>query len=441
MKIYSLFFSLFLMSCLGLRGQGNQINFEEFSLDNGLDVILHQDKSTPIVAIAMMYHVGSKNEEPDRTGFAHFFEHLLFEGSENIGRGEFAAYIQDAGGTLNAYTTADITCYFEVLPSNQLELGLWLESERMLHAKVDQKGIETQREVVKEEMRMRYDNRPYGSFQREVMKRAYQKYPYKWTTIGSMDHLNAAEEEDYVKFYKSFYVPNNAVLVIAGDIDVPQAKEWINQYFGTIPKGKGVIYRPNIEEPALNGELRDTIYDSVQLPGIFQAYRTPSMNEEDFYAVSMLSTLLSQGESSRLQKALVNEQQKAVAVGNFVLDREGPGVTVAYAISSAGVPTEEVEAAMDAEVQKVMDELISEEEFQKLRNQIESDFVQENTSMFGIADNLATYKTLKGDANLINTEIDLYMAVSREDIRRVARKYFKKENRVSLYYLPKQVKP
>ena len=424
-----------------LKSQDNKIDFEEYTLENGLQVILHQDKSTPIVAMAVTYHVGSKNENPSRTGFAHFFEHLLFEGSENIERGAFAQYIQDAGGTLNAYTTPDITCYFEVLPSNQLELGMWLESERMLHAKVDQKGIETQREVVKEEMRMRYDNRPYGSFQREILQRVYQKYPYKWPTIGSMEHLNEASEDDYVKFYNTFYVPNNAVLVVAGDIDITQTKAWINQYFSTIPPNKGVIYRPDIEEPAITKEVRDTIYDEVQLPGIFQAYRTPPLGEEDFYAVNMLSTLLSQGESSRFQRALVDEQQKAVAVGNFVYDLEGPGVAMSFAISSAGVNPKDLEEAMNEEINKVREELISEEEFQKLRNQIESDFVQENATMLGIVDNLATYKTLYGDADLINTELGRYMKVTREDIREAARKYFSPESRVSLYYLPKPVKP
>jgi zinc protease len=424
-----------------LKGQNERINFEEYKLDNGLEVILHQDKSTPMVAIAVMYHVGSKNEHPNRTGFAHFFEHLLFEGSENIERGAFAQYIQDAGGTLNAYTTPDITCYFEVLPSNQLELGMWLESERMLHAKVDQTGIETQREVVKEEMRMRYDNQPYGSFQREILKRAYQKYPYKWPTIGSMEHLNDASEADYVHFYETFYVPNNAVLVVAGDIEIDQAKKWIDQYFSSIPPNRGVIYRPDIEEPALEKAIRDTIFDEVQLPAIFQAYRTPPLGQDDFYAVNMLSILLSKGESSRFQRALVDDQQKAVAVGNVVYDLEGPGIAISYAICNAGVNPKELEQAMDEEINRVREILISEEEFQKLRNQIESNFIQDNTTMLGVADNLATYKTLYGAPDLINSELRRYMDVTREDIRETARKYFAPGRKVCLYYLPKPVKP
>lgn len=437
---------LFLMACLLFGGasanaQENKIAFEKYELDNGLKVILHQDKSTPIVAIAVMYHVGSKNEDPERTGFAHFFEHLLFEGSENIERGEFSQYIQDAGGTLNAYTTNDNTCYFEILPSNQLELGLWLESERMLHAKVDQKGVETQREVVKEEMRVRYDNRPYGSFLKEISSRLYQKYPYMWTPIGSMDHLNAASEEDYVKFYKQFYVPNNAVLVLAGDFEPQQAKEWVSKYFKGIPKREEPIYRPDVKEPPLSKQVRDTIFDAVQLPGVFKAYRTPAIGEKDFYAVKMLAQLLSEGESSRLQKALVDEQQLAIQTGNFARDLEGPSYALAYAICNAGVDAVAVEKAMNAEIEKVQKEGVSEEEFRKLRNQLESDFVNQNATVFGIANNLATYEVLYGDANLINEEISRYMAVTREDIQNAAKKYFVEDNSVVLYYLPKPNQP
>src|SRR5688572_6685899 len=195
-----------------LSGQMNKIAFEQYTLDNGLHVILHQDKTTPIVAVSVMYHVGSKNEDPERTGFAHFFEHLMFEGSENLERGDFDKYVQNSGGDLNANTSFDRTFYYEILPSNQLAMGLWLESERMLHAKVDIKGIETQREVVKEERRQRIDNQPYGTILEETFKRAYKVHPYRWPIIGSMAHLEAAVEADYKKFYKDFYVPNNAVL-------------------------------------------------------------------------------------------------------------------------------------------------------------------------------------------------------------------------------------
>ena len=238
---------------------GQNIKFVEYDLPNGLKVLLHEDHSTPNVAVSVMYHVGSKNEKPDRTGFAHFFEHLLFEGSENIKRGEFDDYISKAGGNNNANTTYDRTFYFELLPSNQLALGLWLESERMLHAKVEKIGIETQRQVVKEERRQRIDNQPYGRFLEETMKRTFTVHPYHHSVIGSMDHLDAAQEQDYVQFYKDFYRPDNAILSIAGDIDIEQTKQLIDVYFKGIPRGKGDIFRPKVVEPAMAKEMRDTV--------------------------------------------------------------------------------------------------------------------------------------------------------------------------------------
>jgi len=440
MKAIQLFFLACLLLLTSTVTAQNKIEFVEYDLPNGLHVILHEDHSTPIVAISVLYHVGSKNEQPDRTGFAHFFEHLLFEGSENVARGEFDDYIQKAGGYNNANTSFDRTFYYEVLPSNQLALGLWLESERMLHAKVEKKGIETQRQVVKEERRQRVDNQPYGTVLEECLKRAYKKHPYRWPTIGSMAHLDAASDEDYVNFYKQFYVPNNATLSIAGDINIDEAKELIEKYFATIPKG-AEPYRPNIEEPPLGGEVRDTVYDNIQLPAVIQCYRIPAMGTEDFYAVSMLSQLLSQGQSSRLYKALVDEKQLAVFVGNFPLAMEDPGISISFGVANVGVDPAEVEKAMDAEVEKVKQELISEREFEKLRNQIENDFISKHATVAGIAEELANYYTYYGDANLINTEIDRYMKVTREDIRRAAQKYYSKDNRVVLYYLPKSNTP
>ena len=422
---------------ISLQAQSQEIEFVEYDLDNGLHVILHQDKSTPIVAVSVMYHVGSKNEKPDRTGFAHFFEHLMFEGSENIDRGQFDKYVQRAGGTLNANTTFDRTYYFEILPSNQVELGLWLESERMLHAKVDQKGIETQREVVKEERRQRVDNQPYGSVLEESFVRAYTVHPYRWPIIGYMEHLEAAEEQDYVQFYEDFYVPNNAVLTLAGDIDIDASKEMIEKYFSGIPKSKKPVYRPNVVEPPLKGEVRDTVYDNIQLPAVIQTYRIPAQGTEEYYAVDMLSRLLSSGESSRLYRTLVDEQQKALFVGNFPLSLEDPGASLAFGICNMGVSPDDLEKAMDAEIARTQEELISEEEFQKLRNQIENEFVTSNSRMAGIAESLATYHMFYGDANLINKEIDRYMDVTKEDIREAARKYLVPSNRVSLTYLPK----
>ena len=239
----TIFSGLFLLGSTSFWAQ-QKITYEAYDLPNGLHVILHEEHATPIVAVSVLYHVGSKNENPDRTGFAHFFEHLLFEGSANIGRGEYSELVEKNGGTLNANTSQDRTYYYEVLPSNQLELGLWLESERMLHAKVDIKGIETQRSVVKEEKRQRVDNQPYGSFFTEIFKRVFATHPYNWAPIGSMEHLDAAQEEDYVNFYKTYYVPSNATLSIAGDINIEATKKWIAQYFGSIPQGQAInLYR------------------------------------------------------------------------------------------------------------------------------------------------------------------------------------------------------
>ncbi len=431
----SLFFLAFLP--LWLNAQMNPIKFERYKLPNGLTVILHEDHSTPIVVVSVLYHVGTKNEKPGLSGFAHFFEHLLFEGSDNIGRGEFDKYLKAAGGTNNAYTMQDRTYYYETVPSNQLPLALWLESERMLHAKVDAKGVETQRQVVKEERRQRTDNQPYGKIVEEIMSRAFKVHPYKTTPIGSMADLDAAKESDYVNFYHDFYLPDNAVLTLAGDLTPAQIKPIIEKYFASIPKSSKPIFRPTVVEPPLSQEVRDTVYDKVQLPAVIAAYRSPAENSDDYYAMTMLNTILAEGQSSRIYKSIVDEQQLAVAAGSFSFPLEDPGITIVFGISNMGVDPQKLENAINAQIEKVKTELISENEFQKLRNQIESNLVNKNASLDGIAQNLAVFETHYGDANLINTEINKYLKVTREDLQRVAKKYFDKNNRVLLYWLPK----
>ena len=486
----------FIFSTIGIYAQDRRkIEFEEYDLDNGMHVILHEDHSTPIVAVTILYHVGSKNEKVGRTGFAHFFEHLMFEGTTNIERHQYDKHVERAGGTLNANTSHDRTFYFELLPSNQLEVGLWLESERLLHAKVENIGIETQREVVKEEKRQRVDNQPYGSLLYEVFRRAYKKHPYQWVPIGSMEDLDAAQEEDYVNFYRTFYVPHNATLSIAGDIDVEQTKKWIDQYFGTIPNGDKLnvyrdyeflskekfmekykdelagraaskefedaynngmpteefikkffpkvsekphdVPRPNIKEGLLTEEIRDTVYDNIQLPAIVMAYRIPELMHKDRFALDMLSMLLSQGNSSRFNKNVVEKKQLALGAFSFPMGLEDPGLILSLALANVGVDLKDLEKALDEEVKDLQDNLISDEEFEKLRNMIESDFITSNASMAGIAESLANNHVYLGSTELINTEIDSYMKVTKEDIQRVAQQYLKSSNRVILYYLPK----
>ena len=421
-----------------LFAQGQTIQFEKYTLPNGLKVILHEDHSAPVVAVTALYHVGSKNEDTARTGFAHFFEHLLFEGSENIKRGQFDKYITNAGGALNANTSQDRTFYYELLPSNQVDLGLWLESERMMHAKIEQIGVNTQREVVKEEKRQRMDNRPYGSFLTEMLKRAFKVHPYQWAPIGSMDHLNAAKLEEFIQFYKTFYVPNNCVLSIAGDFNKADVKQKIEAYFGPIQKGANVIPRPTIQEPALGGEVRDVIQDNIQLPGVFQAYRAPKQGGDEYYAFNVLSTILSGGESSRMNKTLVDKKQQAVAAQSAPFFNEDEGLFITLAIANMGVKIEALELSMDSIVNDLKTDLVGEREFQKVKNQITTQIVTSNGTMAGIAESLANNEVYFGDANLINTELDKYNKVTRQDVLNVAKKYLIKDNRVVLYYVPKE---
>ena len=420
-----------------LFAQEQTIQFEKYTLPNGLKVILHEDHSAPVVAVTALYHVGSKNEDTARTGFAHFFEHLLFEGSENIKRGEFDKYVTNAGGVLNANTSQDRTFYYELLPSNQLDLGLWLESERMMHAKIEQVGVNTQREVVKEEKRMRMDNRPYGSFLTEMLKRAFKVHPYRWAPIGSMDHLNAAKLEEFIQFYKTYYVPNNCVLSIAGDFNKEALKKKIESYFGPIAKGTLPIVRPTIKEPALGGEVRDVIQDNVQLEGVFQAYRAPRQGVDEYYSFNVLSNILSGGESSRMNKTLVDSKQLAAAAQSVPFFNEDEGVLITLAIANMGVKAEVLEKNMDSVVNDLKVNLVSEREFQKVKNQITTELVSSNGTMAGIAESLANYEVYFGDANLINTELAKYNKVTRESVLAVAKKYLNKDNRVVLYYVPK----
>lgn len=414
-----------------------KVTFTEYTLSNDLHVILYQDKTAPVVAVSVMYHVGSKNEQPDRTGFAHFFEHLLFEGSENIKRGEFMKIVSSKGGQNNANTSQDRTFYFETFPSNQLETGLWLESERMMHPVINEIGVKTQNEVVKEEKRLRYDNRPYGNFLPQVMKRLFTKHPYHWVPIGSMDHLDAATLEEFKAFNKKYYVPNNAVLVVAGDIDINKTKTLIEAYFSDIPKA-GRVNQPNVKEEPITTEIIDTAYDSnIQVPAIMAAYRTPGMNSKESIALELASAVLSEGSSSRMYRKMVDDKKNALQVSSFNYTLEDYGAYITYAMPNNGTSLDTLLKDMDDEIIKLQTQLISENEFKKLLNNVETDFVNSNARMMGVAENLANGYTFYKNTNHINIELDQIKKITRNDIREVAKKYLNKNQRVVLYYLPK----
>ncbi|MDO9262309.1 MAG: pitrilysin family protein [Flavobacteriaceae bacterium] len=418
--------------------QAQKVSYQEYDLDNGMHVVLHQDNTAPVVTVSVMYHVGAKDENPERTGFAHFFEHLLFEGTQNIPRGEWFKIVTANGGTNNANTTQDRTYYYEVFPSNSLELGLWMESERLLHPVINQIGVDTQNEVVKEEKRLRVDNAPYGQWNGEVFKTLFKNHPYRWTTIGSLDHLDAATLEEFQQFNKKYYVPNNAVLVVAGDIDVAKTKKMIQDYFGPIPRGENIVRAKIIENP-INEEIKTTFFDpNIQIPAVFTVYRTPAMTTRDARVLDMISSILSDGKSSRLYKKLVDEKKKALQIAAFNYSLEDYGAYIVLALPLGENTLADLVSEINEEIVKIQTELISDKEIQKLRNKFENRFVNSNSSVEGIANSLANYYMLYKDIKLINTEIEIYNSISKEEIRDVAKKYLNPNQRLVLDYLPKK---
>lgn len=421
---------------IGSISTAQNVAFEEFDLDNGLHVILHQDNSAPVIITSVMYHVGAKDEQPNRTGFAHFFEHLLFEGTKNIQRGEWFKIVTANGGQNNANTSDDRTYYYEVFPSNNLELALWMESERLMHPVINQIGVDTQNEVVKEEKRLRVDNQPYGNIFKAVKENLFKVHPYRWTTIGEMEHLDAATLEEFQAFNKKFYIPNNAVLVVAGQFDKAQAKAWINKYFSAIPKGTPVT-KTKIEEAPITQPILATWEDSnIQKPMYLQAYRTPSMKTREARVLDMISTYLSDGKSSVLYKKMVDDKKMTLQVGAFNNGQEDYGMYLIYALPMDGFTKEDIQINIDEEIKKVQTELISDRDFAKLQNIFENQYVNSNTSVEGVASNLATYYMLYGDVNLINTEPAIYKSITKEEIRDVAKKYLNPNQRLLLDYLP-----
>lgn len=413
-----------------------KITFEEYDLNNGMHVILHQDNSAPVVITSVMYHVGSKDENPNKTGFAHFFEHLLFEGTQNIKRGEWFNIVTANGGVNNANTSDDRTYYYEVFPSNNLELALWMESERLMHPVINQIGVDTQKGVIKEEKNSRYDNQPYGKIIEAVKKNLFTNHPYRWTTIGSTEHLNSAKLEDFKAFNEKFYVPNNAVLVVAGDFEQGQAKEWIQKYFGPIKKGDEIKRETFIEKPITETIKATHIDPNIQIPMLVAAYRTPSMKTRDARILDFISSYLSDGKSSKLYKKIVDDKKKALQIGAVGFNQEDYGMYILYGLPMTNFTNEDLLREIDEEIVKIQTELISEKDYQKLLNQFENQYVNQNSSVEGIAENLAKYYLLYGDVNLINTDIDIYHSITREEIRAVAQKYLNPNQRLILDYIP-----
>ena len=432
------FLSIAMAASFAMLFNAQQIKFEEYDLPNGLHVILHQDNSAPVVTTSVMYHVGAKDEAAGRTGFAHFFEHLLFEGTKNIKRGEWFKIVSANGGSNNANTDPDRTYYYETFPSNNEQLGLWMEAERLRHPVINQIGVDTQREVVKEEKRLRMDNQPYGKLVDAILTTLFKKHPYKGTVIGSIEDLNSAKLEEFNAFFKKYYIPNNATLVVAGDIKPEQTKKWINEYFGSIPKGTPIT-RNFPKETPITQEFEETVYDAnIQIPAYIFAYRTPAAKEKDAYILSMLGNYLSKGKSSVLYKKLVDNEKKALAVEAFNLGLVDHSIFAFFAIPMGNTSKDVLKKDIDAEIKKLQTDLISEEDYQKLQNQMENNFVNANSSVEGIADTLADSYLLKGNTNLINEEINIYRSITREDLRNAARKYLNSNQRAIINYLPKK---
>ncbi len=413
-----------------------KVEFEEYKLDNGMHVILHQDKSAPVVITSVMYGVGGKDGDRKRTGFAHFFEHLLFEGTANIKKGEWFKIVSSNGGRNNANTSQDRTYYYEIFPSNKLELGLWMESERLLHPIIKQEGVDTQNEVVKEEKRQR--TRPYSNILDEISKNLFKVHPYKDPNVGYMKDLDAATLEEFLAFNKKYYVPNNATLVVAGDIDFATTKKMIQDYFGPIPRGADVVRSFPTETP-ITEEFRAKAYDeNIQIPAVIAAYRTPSFKTRDSKILDMISSYLSVGKSSVLYKKMVDTKKQALAVQAVNISQQDYGIYALFSLPLGDVTLDQLIVEMDEEIVKIQTDLISEKAFQKLQNQFENNYVNSNASVVGIAGSLASYHVMYGNTNLINSEIDIYRSVTREEIRNVANKYLNNNQRLILEYLPKK---
>lgn len=415
------------------------LRFQVTTLKNGLRVITHEDHSAPVINLQVWYHVGSKDERPGRTGFAHLFEHLMFKGSKNVGPEEHTELIKSIGGVDNAYTTEDVTVYWQTFPSNYLEMVLWLEADRMASLAITEENFRSEREVVKEERRLRVENPPYGRVLEVLYANAFEVHPYRHIVIGSMDDLNAATVEDVREFFQTYYVPNNATLVIVGDFDTRQALAWVEKYFGSIPRGKRPIPRVTVKEPPKTREKRLTERMNVPLPALLAGYYIPEDGHPDSYPLKIVSRILSAGQSSRLYRKLVYELRLAAAAfgaGNFT---EHPNLFFAGAILNPGHTPEAAEKAIVEELERLKRELVPARELEKAKNQMIAEILFARQSNQGKADALGRAAVLGKDPARVNTEVERILAVTPEEIRRVAERYFTETNRIVLTILPQQL--
>jgi predicted Zn-dependent peptidase len=418
------------------------VEFSDERLPNGLRLIVAEDHLAPVVAVNLWYNVGSKHEVEGKTGFAHLFEHVMFQGSANVGKAEHMALVQAAGGTLNGTTWLDRTNYFETMPSHQLELALWLEADRMgtLLEALNQENLDNQRDVVKNEKRWSYDNRPYGSWNEKLLGHLFPvEHPYHHPTIGSMADLDAASLDDVRAFFATWYAPNNAVLSVAGDCDRAQVRAWADRYFGPIPANPSIPSLPDLSLPEVIGaEVRETVEDRVPLARVYLGFRAPVFGDPRLDALDLASQLLAGGKGSRLHRRLVRDERIAQDVAVMTLPFiGGASVCVGWATAKPGVDIATVEAAYLEELEKLATEPPTDDEMARAKALTEADELGSLARVEERADRLSTYATLFDDPGLINTLLPRYLAVTAEQIRDAARGVFRADNRVVLTYLPK----
>ena len=418
------------------------VAFSDERLPNGLRLIIAEDHLAPVVAVNLWYNVGSKHEQPGRTGFAHLFEHVMFQGSAHVGKAEHMAIVQAAGGVANGSTWLDRTNYFETLPSNQLELALWLEADRLatLPEALSQENLDNQREVVKNEKRWSYDNRPYGSWVEKVLAGLYPPgHPYHHPTIGSMADLDAASPADVTAFFRLHYAPNNVVLSIVGDVDPAQARTWVQRYFGPIPANPALpVALPDMTlPPTLGGEIREVVPDRVPLPRIIWGFRAPLFGDPRLDALDIAGQILAGGKGSRLHRRLVREDRLAQDVTLFSMGLvAGASLTSGWATARPGIDLQELETAYWAELQRMTRELVSDDELARAKALTEADELGALMRVEEKADRLSSYATLLDDPGLINRMLPRYLAVTAEQIRAVCADVFVPDNRLVLTYVP-----